>query len=490
MPITLHAALFTLFSAFAPVTGDELRLARALEAVDANQIRADVFFFASDELRGRDTPSPEQRVAARFVRARLERHGFQPGAGASFFHEYPLLQRRIDPALSRLELRRPDAERAPAADGSDGAPVVLEFARDYFVPTGDDVTALDRAGGVVYCGKGERADFERASLAGKWALCVASDLQARRRARYAQGAQALGLILVPDPLGRADPAEKECARATQYALAGMSSLAPRDDELLPQVHLSLPAARRLLASAGLERLPAVGTALELTVRDVRAGSGTIALENVCGLWPGSDPELAKDVIVLSAHYDHDGVKNGVIYPGADDNASGSMGLLAVAEALAEYGPMRRSVLLMWVSGEEKGLWGSNAWTEAPVLPAGHRVVCNVNVDMIGRNAPGTLLITPTRSHKAYNGLSRLAERLAPLEGFPQLGDADDYWARSDHMNFAVDLEVPVAFLFSGEHEDYHRPTDTPDKLDCDKIRRVVRLVVRMLDGLQGDVLDL
>jgi hypothetical protein len=270
----------------------------------------------------------------------------------------------------------------------------------------------------------------------------------------------------------------------------MSSLAPRDDELLPQVHLSLPAARRLLASAGLERLPAVGTALELTVRDVRAGSGTIALENVCGLWPGSDPELAKDVIVLSAHYDHDGVKNGVIYPGADDNASGSMGLLAVAEALAEYGPMRRSVLLMWVSGEEKGLWGSNAWTEAPVLPAGHRVVCNVNVDMIGRNAPGTLLITPTRSHKAYNGLSRLAERLAPLEGFPQLGDADDYWARSDHMNFAVDLEVPVAFLFSGEHEDYHRPTDTPDKLDCDKIRRVVRLVVRMLDGLQGDVLDL
>jgi hypothetical protein len=110
--------------------------------------------------------------------------------------------------------------------------------------------------------------------------------------------------------------------------------------------------------------------------------------------------------------------------------------------------------------------------------------------MIGRNAPGTLLITPTRSHKAYNGLSRLAERLAPLEGFPQLGDADDYWARSDHMNFAVDLEVPVAFLFSGEHEDYHRPTDTPDKLDCDKIRRVVRLVVRMLEGLQGDVLDL
>jgi hypothetical protein len=477
MLLTLAAAL-ALSVPSVPATGDELRLGRALETVDADQIRADVFFFASDEMRGRDTPSPEQRVAARFVRARLERLGFQPGAGTSFFHEYPLMQRRIDPARSRLEL------------AGTGAPVVLGFARDWFVPTGDDVVNLDRAGGVVYCGIGERDDFARAPVAGKWALCVASDLQSRRRARYAEGAKALGLIVVPDPAGSADPAAKECARATQYALAGLSSLRDRDELALPQAHLSLAAARRLLASAGIAALPESGTELALTVRDVRAGSGAIALENVCGLWPGSDAALASEVIVLSAHYDHDGVKDGVIYPGADDNASGSMGLLAVAEALAEYGPMRRSVMLMWVSGEEKGLWGSNAWTEAPTLPPGHRVVCNVNIDMIGRNAPDQLLITPTRGHKEYNGLTRLAEALAPLEGFPALGDADDYWGRSDHMNFAVDLDVPVAFLFSGEHVDYHRPSDTPDKLDYDKIRRVVRLVVRMLDGLQTDVLSL
>ena len=152
--------------------------------------------------------------------------------------------------------------------------------------------------------------------------------------------------------------------------------------------------------------------------------------------------------------------------------------------------MRRSVLLAWFSGEEKGLWGSAAWTADPALPPGMHPVCNLNIDMIGRNDPDYLLITPTRDHKAYNGLTRLAERNAASEGFVALGSADPWWARSDHMNFANDLKIPVAFLFSGEHPDYHQPSDTPDKLDYDKVRRVSRLVVRMLDGLQTDELDL
>jgi Zn-dependent M28 family amino/carboxypeptidase len=152
--------------------------------------------------------------------------------------------------------------------------------------------------------------------------------------------------------------------------------------------------------------------------------------------------------------------------------------------------MRRSVLILWVSGEEKGLLGSEAWTRAPTLAPGMRPVCNVNIDMIGRNAPDKLLITPTKELKEYNGLTRLAESFAPLEGFPVLGGCDDYWERSDHMNFAQNLGIPVAFLFSDVHEDYHEPTDDAEKIDCDKIRRVVRLVVRMLDGLQSDVLAL
>lgn len=474
--------------AFLPVqAGTDARLERALDAIRADELRADLYFFADPEMRGRDTPSNEQRVAARFLRARLERLGLAPGAGTSYFHEYPLLQRRIDPAGTNLAFALPGTPP--------NEPVLtLAFGSDYFFPSSSDIATLQRTGTLLYCGKGERADFDAVDARGKFALCVVSDMPSRRRARYAENDGALGVVLIPDPAGELDRAAEECRNTTEHALKGVPAFRPDAAGDLPdvgQLYLTLDATRRLFAAAGKPPvLPGLGTALELEARDLRDGSLEIALENVCALWPGSDPVLSKEVLIVSAHYDHVGLQGGRIHPGADDNGSGSMGLLALAQALTEYGPMRRSVLLMWVSGEEKGLWGSAAWTKNPVLPEGHRAVANLNIDMIGRNAPDYLLITPTKKLKDYNGLTRLAEACAPLEGFPKLGSADEYWQRSDHMNFAVNLKIPVAFLFSDVHVDYHQPGDTPDKIDYDKVRRVTRLVLRMLAGLQTDKLDL
>ena len=150
--------------------------------------------------------------------------------------------------------------------------------------------------------------------------------------------------------------------------------------------------------------------------------------------------------------------------------------------------MRRSLLLMWVCGEEKGLWGSDAWNKHPYLPDGCKPVADINIDMVGRNAPDKLLVTPTHEHKSYSFLTKVAETYAPLEGFPKLGSADEYWQRSDHYNF-VKAGIPATFLFSDVHEDYHQPTDDPDKIDYDKIHRVARLVLRMLDALQNDKID-
>ena len=163
-------------------------------------------------------------------------------------------------------------------------------------------------------------------------------------------------------------------------------------------------------------------------------------------------------------------------------------MLGIAGGIAAYGPMRRSVLMLWVSGEEKVLLGSEAWARDPWLPGGRRAVTNLNIDMIGRNAPDELYITPSADHEHHNGIVKLAQGLAPLEGFPTLESADDYYHRSDQAMFAR-LGIPVAFLFAGIHEDYHEPTDTPDKIDCDKLRRVARLIVRLLDALQTDTLD-
>jgi Zn-dependent M28 family amino/carboxypeptidase len=198
--------------------------------------------------------------------------------------------------------------------------------------------------------------------------------------------------------------------------------------------------------------------------------------------------LKDEVILISAHYDHVGVRtsDGDVFNGADDNASGTSGMLAIADALAAYGPMRRSVMLIWVSGEEKGLYGSAAWTKNPSVPEGVKPLCNINIDMIGRNAPNQLLITPTSKHPAYSLLTKTAEQHAAAEGFTDLGSADEYWRRSDHANFAQNLKIPVAFLFTDIHKDYHEVTDTADKIDYDKASRVVRLVLRMLEDLQVD----
>lgn len=460
-------------------------LAGALEAIQTERIRSDIFFIASDELEGRDTPSSGQRVAARFIRARLERLGFQPGAQSGFFYEYPLYMPRIDETRSSTRV------------SAEGATQNWTLGQDYFVSS-RGFSAVDLEAGIVFCGGGRKSDTPK-DVAGKWALCfdegkTISDVQ-----KSLTDAGAVGVLMTPGPEYDKKPyAEQFAAELTRVRSAGVTwPSAQRTEGALPMLWLPPQTAQRLAPELFGEKAkkpkPGVELAARLAHKRVLAGdNGVVQCENVCGFWPGSDPKLKDEVIVISAHYDHvgRGGRTNQIHNGADDNGSGTTGLLALAEALVAHGPLRRSVLLMWVSGEEKGLYGSKAWTEKPWLPAGARAVCNVNIDMIGRNAPDSLLITPTKKHAEHNGLVRLAEELSPSEGFPTLGSCDAYWDRSDHANFARNLKIPVAFLFSDVHEDYHQPGDDPEKIDCDKIRRVSRLVMRMLAGLQGDQLKL
>jgi hypothetical protein len=481
-----HATLllFPLLAPLAPLAvgaprSDAEALARGLESVRADDLRSDLYFVASDELAGRDTPSPGLRIAARFLRARLQRLGFQPAGDDGFFDRYVLERAVLDEAGTRAWVER------------DGESSELLFGEDYaFRP--DNVRALDLAAPVVFVGEARAEDLAGLALAGRWALAWGSPGPYRWRAARdrVRAAGAAGVLLAAPPGGEGDPYAELAPRLAGRASRG--SLRAPDEESFPHAFLSLRAASPLLGGHADGAGPAVGEVLGSfhDRRALGAGSERHELENVCGLWPGADPELSKEVIVVSAHYDHVGEHDGEIFNGADDNGSGTCGLLELAEALRHYGPMRRSVLLLWVSGEEKGLKGSEAWTLAPTLPPGHQAVCNLNIDMIGRNAPDSLLITPTRERPEYNGIVRLAEEVAPLEGFPELGSCDEYWFRSDHMNFAQNLGIPVAFLFSDVHEDYHQPTDTADKIDYDKMRRVVRLVLRMLDGLQADELRL
>jgi Zn-dependent M28 family amino/carboxypeptidase len=209
-------------------------------------------------------------------------------------------------------------------------------------------------------------------------------------------------------------------------------------------------------------------------------------ENVLGYIEGAD--LKDELIIITAHYDHLGKHDSLIFNGADDDGSGTVAALEIAEAFmlakkAGFGP-RRSVLIMPVSGEEKGLLGSKYYTNHPIYPL-KSTVANLNIDMIGRlddwhdTANYVYLIGADRLSQELHDISeRVNKEHVGLEldyTFNEEDDPNKYYYRSDHYNFAKN-NIPVIFYFNGVHEDYHKVTDTVDKIDFEKIQTITRLV--------------
>ena len=203
--------------------------------------------------------------------------------------------------------------------------------------------------------------------------------------------------------------------------------------------------------------------------------------NVVAILEGSDPTLRDEYVTFSGHMDHVGVGNPVngdsIYNGADDDASGTIAVLEAAEAFATLHPRpRRSLMFIIVSGEEKGLWGSEYFADNPSVPI-ESIVANLNTDMVGRNWKDTIVAIG----KEHSDLGETLDRVNARH--PELGMTaiDDIWPnqrfyfRSDHYNFAR-KGIPILFFFNGKHEDYHRPSDHVEKIDGEKAARIVKLV--------------
>jgi len=213
----------------------------------------------------------------------------------------------------------------------------------------------------------------------------------------------------------------------------------------------------------------------------------ISAENVMAYIEGSD--LKDEVIVLSAHYDHLGIHDGKVYNGADDDGSGTVAVMQLAKAFSEAkkqgkGP-RRSLLFLNVSGEEKGLLGSEYYSEHPIFSL-NKTVCDLNIDMIGRldedhknNANYVYLIGADKLSKELHNISEQANKTyTKIELDYRYNDENDpnrYYYRSDHYNFAKN-GVPVIFYFNGVHADYHQETDEISKIDFNKMEKITRLV--------------
>jgi Zn-dependent M28 family amino/carboxypeptidase len=211
--------------------------------------------------------------------------------------------------------------------------------------------------------------------------------------------------------------------------------------------------------------------------------------NVLGVLPGTDKK--DEYVFITAHYDHLGKKDSVIYYGADDDGSGTTSVLEIAEAFAEakqrgYTP-KRSVVFMAVSGEEKGLWGSEYYASHAIYPLDKTTV-DLNIDMVGRIDPerkygdSMNYVYTIGEDKLSSDLLNISDsinnKFTKLELDRKYNDPKDpnrFYYRSDHFNFAKN-GVPVIFYFNGTHADYHKPTDTVDKINFDLMAKRVKLV--------------
>ncbi|KAA3621802.1 MAG: peptidase M28, partial [Bacteroidetes bacterium] len=212
-------------------------------------------------------------------------------------------------------------------------------------------------------------------------------------------------------------------------------------------------------------------------------------KNVIGVIEGTDDKLKNEYVFLTAHYDHIGEKNGNVYNGADDNGSGTSALLEIAQAFSEakkngWGP-KRSVVVMLVSGEEKGLLGSKYYVENPLFPLENTIV-DINVDMIGRvdekhqgNPDYIYIIGADRLSSELHEINEEAnQRFTQLEldyTYNAESDPNRYYYRSDHYNFAK-KGIPAIFYFNGTHADYHRASDTIEKIEFETLHKRTNLI--------------
>jgi hypothetical protein len=233
--------------------------------------------------------------------------------------------------------------------------------------------------------------------------------------------------------------------------------------------------------------------------NIASSTEAIPTQNVVAVWEGSDPVLKSEYVALGSHYDHVGtgcppVGNDRICNGADDDGSGTIAMLGMAEALAKA-PARpkRSILFVWHCGEEKGLWGSRYFTEYPTVPLAS-IVAQINMDMIGRSKAAGDTNTRNKDLTGPNGIYLIGSTMMSTElgeivnsvnksylnltfdtRYDDPKDPNRFFYRSDHINYAR-KGIPIIFFFDGVHEDYHRAGDTADKIDYQKMEKVTRTI--------------
>ncbi len=468
--LTFFAALMAGLSLFSPATS--LSAQQAIDCPDVEQLTAGmdpalahVRYLADDALEGRGAGTAGARCAAQYIADQFEAIGLE-GAGpdGSYFQGFPIRAGAIVGGESTL--RTPQSTYTLASD---------------WVPFGYSASAAI-AGTLLYGGDGINRpgdpdnEYPTLDLTGRIVVVEDGDLRNPSSQALHTGAHFKALV------------------AAERDAGGMIVLVG-DGRALPDP------SGETRAALGIPVAAARGEAAERIRQAARSGDRAflaasvqpraVEARNVAALLPGTDPTLADEVLIIGAHYDHLGLGGegsldpdalGVVHNGADDNASGTSGLMEVARILSE-GDRRpaRSVLFLAFAAEEKGLWGSTHYVRNPLLPISQSVAM-LNLDMIGRLEGRTLVVQGVSTAEEWTDLLRAANQSTaqPLS----IATSQDVPGNSDHYPFYGE-GLPVLFFNSNTHVDYHRPSDDWDKVDFDGLDQIVELVTEVALDVAG-----
>jgi hypothetical protein len=453
------------------------------ETITQEDLRELLTIIASDAMEGRETGERGQKMAAAFIADHFERLGLEPVVptpnGKSYYQKFNL--ERSSAGNTYLKVGK-----ETLANGED----VLYFGGSN---TGKEVTLE-----VVFGGDGSKEALANLNLNAK-AVLFSSEVSSRTRRELSKIAYSKGAALVLLEGSENDEEwNSSVPRYARYVMRGSLGLPqPSTDN---GVFYIGPSTAANILNLSLEKYEAECTKVNegnySDLTKLKSGKLTYAAEtiidkvpteNIMGYLEGTDKK--DELIVLTAHYDHIGRRGESINNGADDDGSGTSAILELAEAYvyakkAGNGP-RRSILFMTVTGEEKGLLGSQYYTENPVFPLENTVV-DLNIDMIGRsdeahvdNREFVYLVGSDRLSSELHELSEKANntytQLSLDYTYNDESHPDRIYYRSDHWNFAKN-NIPIIFYFNGTHDDYHRETDTVDKIEFDLLQKRAQLV--------------
>lgn len=485
---------------------EEEKVARSLAAtITVSDLKNHLTTIASAEFEGRETGTEGQKKAAAYIAKQFEQMGLPTiGEDGTYYQKISFIAeswKNIELNVNGNSLRHMWDYYAYPANNADSP--TQEFKEVVFLGYGiddarySDYKNADVAGKAILIYAGEpmgkdslsRVSGERGAT--EWSKNIYKKLQVAKE-------KGVAMVFIIDPDFKNNVGQARRTILNRRLKMGWSKN-PADNyanncfistkvakEIIGGQYKKVVKARKKINKRKRAKRVKLPTNLTITMeKNVRQLLG----ENVLGFVEGSDPAKKDEVIVVTAHYDHLGKRGDDIYYGADDNGSGTSSVLEVCQAFVEAkkagrGPSR-SVLFMLVSGEEKGLLGSEYYAQYPVFPL-ENTVANVNVDMVGRvdekhaENPNYIYVIgsnrlSTELHEINETANRKFTQLELDYTYNAENDPNRYYYRSDHYNFA-EKGVPAIFYFNGTHDDYHLTSDTVDKINFEKMANIAQLV--------------